>query len=295
MDKIFLIVIGVHKSGTTSLYKYLGDHSQIFKPLQKEIHYFTPLIYSDTKLNYDSYKKNFSDVKNEKYLLDVSPSYFYGKIRLINEIKKLGKQKIILILREPTQRFISFYKQGLKIGEINKNETITEFYHKSNYRFNEYLNSGNISNDFYSRSLREGCYSFYIEDWIINYGNNLKIVYFENLVKDFSKVLLEICEWLDIEYEYEKYNFTNENKSLKPRNQFLSKYSHKFYLQNEPFFRKHAKIKGAIKSIYDKINSKNYENIKGTEVLAIKKFYSYYNSDFDNIINKYKLRPSKWN
>lgn len=34
------IIIGAHKSGTTSLYDYLAKHPQVVPSLEKEVHYF---------------------------------------------------------------------------------------------------------------------------------------------------------------------------------------------------------------------------------------------------------------
>jgi hypothetical protein len=55
IDKTFLIVIGVHKAGTTSFYEYLRGLDQIFTPLKKELHFFTPLVY-DNKVVLDNLK-----------------------------------------------------------------------------------------------------------------------------------------------------------------------------------------------------------------------------------------------
>jgi len=164
MNKTNLIVAGVHKSATTSLYNYFGSHPMVYRPLKKELHFFTPLVYNKPIGTVNMYASFFSNAEDSiQYLLDVSPSYLYGGNQLIQQIKKYcDKVKVIIMLRNPTNRFVSFYKQGVKRGVIQKNTSLKSFFLESQMAYSKYRQTGIHIDSFVNRSLREGCYADYI-------------------------------------------------------------------------------------------------------------------------------------
>ena len=101
--------IGAAKSGTTSLYDILRQHSDVFIPSFKEPHFFDiPSVY---KNGISWYKKTyFSSVKKEKCIGDFTPTYLYegdAPKRIFND---LGRDvKFIVILRNPVDRAYSHY------------------------------------------------------------------------------------------------------------------------------------------------------------------------------------------
>lgn len=108
------IICGAQKSGTTSLFKFLGFSSEISLSKTKEVHYFD--------FNYhkgiDWYKSYFNFTSKKK--IEASPSYLlYEKVpeRIFKSIKKV---KLIFLLRNPVQRAISHYWHEVKLGVENR-------------------------------------------------------------------------------------------------------------------------------------------------------------------------------
>ena len=101
--------IGAAKSGTTSLYDILRQHSDVFIPSFKEPHFFDiPSVYNN---GVSWYKKTyFSSVKKEKCIGDFTPTYLFegdAPQRIFND---LGRDvKFIVILRNPVDRAYSHY------------------------------------------------------------------------------------------------------------------------------------------------------------------------------------------
>ena len=101
--------IGASKSGTTSLYDILKQHSNIFLPTFKEPHFFdiSP-VYEHGISWYD--KTYFSGVKKEKCIGDFTPTYLFDKYAPERILSSLGKNvKFIIILRNPVDRAYSHY------------------------------------------------------------------------------------------------------------------------------------------------------------------------------------------
>src|SRR5205809_803028 len=73
-----LVVIGVSKAGTTSLFESLGTHPDIGLSDHKELRYFTPLRYGQPLAPLASYSEHFRDCVEERYAVEATPGYFYG-------------------------------------------------------------------------------------------------------------------------------------------------------------------------------------------------------------------------
>src|SRR3954454_22208791 len=73
-----LVVIGVNKAGTTSLFDYLGRHPDIGLSGRKELRYFTPLRYGEPLEPVASYAEHFRHCLEERFAVEATPGYFYG-------------------------------------------------------------------------------------------------------------------------------------------------------------------------------------------------------------------------
>lgn len=118
------VLVGAPKSGTTSLYRYLSRHPEVFLPEQKELHFFS----ADHLLrrnagpgdsaglrsicsNASDYVRHFSeaDSRGVRLIGDVSPSYFYYEgveARIRDEI---DDPFVAVVLRDPCERAYSQY------------------------------------------------------------------------------------------------------------------------------------------------------------------------------------------
>jgi len=106
------IIIGVGKSGTTSLYRYLGQHSQVLLPNKKELRFFD----QNFNYGYQWYLAQFPAVSDRDDLFtgEASPSYFFLP-QVAQRIYDFAPQiKIIVMLRNPIERSISDYYQNKK-------------------------------------------------------------------------------------------------------------------------------------------------------------------------------------
>src|SRR3954466_15902853 len=100
-----LVVIGVNKAGTTSLFDYLGRHPDIGLSDLKELRYFTPLRYGEPLGPLDSYAQHFDHCVEERYAVEATPGYFYGGRPLARAMHETcGSVRTVLSLREPADR-----------------------------------------------------------------------------------------------------------------------------------------------------------------------------------------------
>ena len=98
-------VIGAQRCGTTWLHSMLRQHPEIYLSTQKEIHFF------DWKFDkgWDWYAKFYKDVKSEKVVGEITPSYYYEDGVMEKLERYFPSAKIVVVLRHPVDRAYSQY------------------------------------------------------------------------------------------------------------------------------------------------------------------------------------------
>jgi tetratricopeptide (TPR) repeat protein len=111
------LIIGVLKSGTSSLYKYMTQHPQILPALQKELYYFSGKSKADPD-SWDWYLSNFMATSNPKSFLtgEATPTYISYRNTEQRVFESLPKIKLIALLRNPVNRVISQYFYNVERG-----------------------------------------------------------------------------------------------------------------------------------------------------------------------------------
>lgn len=126
------IIVGTAKAGTTSVYRYLQQHPQIYMSPKKEPHYFafpetdTPLHFSGphdprhwremTVLTLTDYENLFAPASDEIALGETSTLYMYYKDSFKNMHQLIPDAKLIAILRDPADRAFSAYTHRRRDG-----------------------------------------------------------------------------------------------------------------------------------------------------------------------------------
>ena len=103
-----LVVIGATKAGTTSLYRYLGEHPQIFMSTIKEPRYFMdPFFEGNYHRGVDWYRNLF---RTQKTLCgEATPAYTQPLTTVVAERmhQTIPEAKVIYLVREPWSRLLS--------------------------------------------------------------------------------------------------------------------------------------------------------------------------------------------
>jgi hypothetical protein len=306
MEKVMklpnFLVVGAHKSGTTSLYNYLKQHKEIYLSDRKEGLFFSDIKpfegigseqYNKTLLkDFNEYKKLFENVNNEKAIGDVSPDYLYFYENSIKNIKKyLGDNvKIIIILRNPIERAYSNYTFYVKLNLENLSfwEALQkeEERKKANMRWAfRYKEIGLYYNQVksYKESFRE-----------------VMIIDFDEFKNNRKQVVKNICRFLEVDDDINYINF-NEiyNKSGIPKNKLL----HKFLTTDNLVKNSLIKISKPIFSLFiDEKNRKEFvellinNNLEKKEMSKKEKeyFINYYKEDILKLNEIVEFDTTKW-
>ena len=124
MRKPDFYIVGAPKAGTTSLYRYLEQHPQIFLPRLREPRFFVDAEFyhglspphSRTVDNVEDYVALFAGAPEHVKAGDASPQYLYSRNAASRIRGFTPEARIVAILRSPVERAYSHYCFYLQLG-----------------------------------------------------------------------------------------------------------------------------------------------------------------------------------
>lgn len=247
------LIIGAQKSATGILWKSLERHSQIdvaspfFGNKKKEIHFFD--VDNKWEKGTGWYKRHFLD--HGKLCGEKTPEYIYKKKAHQRMHKTVPKAKLILILRNPVDRAYSQWKMYNNPAEyiyfndnVKRGESDKPFWSQPFEEVVKHIDREPVNRGFYIDQI-ENLLKFYPKE-------QLFIIIFEKMKKNFHKTLDDVSNFLRVKKEYididivlhdmnEEYKSTLKKFNLmrykdwwknKPQSKETKKILHKIY---EPY------------------------------------------------------------
>ncbi len=250
------IIIGAARSGTTSLYKYLDAHPDIFMSDIKEINFFSNERY--WKKGKKWYEAHFRGAV-ESAIGEASTSYTNYPI-MQNVPRRLAEYlpdvKFIYILRDPIDRLVSHYLHKIRRGEERRE--LTEIIY-------------NYPDD---QLIWQGKYYSQLEQYMEYFSMNSFLIITINELKDKPDVVVKkIYKFLGVSHDFNHTNLKkahNANRSITRKNWFGHKVLHFYHKSIEqrnfpyPFkklFINLAEI-GAVEISNPKLSDDNCKHLK---------------------------------
>jgi hypothetical protein len=116
------LVIGAQRSGTSSLYRYLGWHPDVLSPLRKETEYFT----REYVRGEGWYRAHFPlDARaalrarlrsSTSVTFEATPDYLFHPLTPERAAHLLPDAKLVVLLRDPVERAFSHYRHMVRLG-----------------------------------------------------------------------------------------------------------------------------------------------------------------------------------
>lgn len=276
-----LIIAGVNKAGTTSLYAYLAQHPAIGASAIKETCHFLPLRYGETMPGLDAYRAQFTDATDKAVRFESTPGYFYGERTLIDGLQEaLGDDlRIVLIFREPVGRLVSFFNFKKSTLELPADLALGDYIERCRAMDGAALRERGNNPWF---GLEGGKYADYVMPWIEAFGERLKILFMDDLNSDPRGVLREVFSFAGVDPEgSERIVLTRENKGTDYRFAWMQRAALTLNRAGETFWRSHPKLKRSLRRVYYTLNGRSFEAADDPATLeALRKFYEPHNARF---------------
>lgn len=251
-----LIIAGVNKAGTTSLFHYLAAHPQVCASVDKETCYFLPLLYGKPPAPISEYLSQFAHCKSGAVCrMEATPGYFYGGGAIANAIHRLPTEaKVIIILKDPVERLLSFYYRKRSTFQLPQEMTLRAYVDRCMN-----LGAGHLPEEKeidYS-GLYLGIYHLHMEEWFRVFGDRLQLLFFDDLKKDTGKFVKNLAQWIGIDPQfYDDYNFEVRNQSQEFKNSLLQRVAVQLNSSGKRFWRRHPESKQRLMKLYYFINGK---------------------------------------
>ena len=273
----FALIVGAMKCGTTSLFFYLAEHPEIAPCRKKETFFFSAPCWSK---GFDWYQSLWEDWNPNQHKIALEGSVDYTRIptytnaaERIFSLKDRANFKFIYIMRNPIDRIESHYTHGLAAGwqEIEKSGSKT------------------IDRDLIVPSL----YAMQIAEYYKRFpAENILLLNFDDLKTNPKDLLKQVCQFLEIDPNYE---FEAINKVHNANKQRLVNESLWRRLKKVSFFRFFArKISKKQKAkIYGLLGKKIQKNVK---LSPEQKQYIWKElaEDLKNLERKYGFDVGRW-
>lgn len=250
-----LLIAGVPKAATTSLFDYLAQHPAICPSRAKEPRYFSELAKPEGLLEPLEEYRRFFDWKWERYGVEATPTYCLGGERMMGVIERvLDHPRAIIILRDPTDRFVSAYFFQKARGPQFEIHSLEEFVSAVEpdvpWRAIEHRHRTP------TQAFQIGCYGDFLPLWLDEFGDRLRLLYFDDLIRDPAGVVADLCRWLDIDDEVAAtFDYSARNTATKARSRLLARtvFRAKRYLAR--FLPRGSNLRAQLRAIYRRLNS----------------------------------------
>lgn len=237
-------LVGAEKAGTTSLYRYLASHPQVYMSPIKEPNYFAQdiqdyrfpksvrrTLLQDYKTyisgdmskpvhvayvrEWTEYIKLFRKVDGEIAIGECSNSYLYSQVAAGKICTYLPSAKIIVSLRNPIERIFSQYLMDRRIGLTRK-------------RFDELLDKElRFPGDLWSGArgyIEKGMYSQQLVRYYHAFpASQICVVLYDELLEDAEKVLKRVFRHLGVSEEMVPDFQVRYNTARLPRYEYLNR------------------------------------------------------------------------
>jgi hypothetical protein len=196
------VIVGAQRSGSTSLYRYLEDHPEVFMAKVKELHFFDWRF--DRGL--DWYRQQFADASPTQRAGEATPRYMASAQAIERLGTTLPEARLLAILRDPVQRAYSHYWMERARGRDERSfeaAVAAEEERDDPEILPAYLGQGR-----YIGQLERIC------RWLPRH--QLHVVIFEDLCARPGATFAEICRFLQLDDAYRPAGLG------RPVNQFVS-------------------------------------------------------------------------
>lgn len=190
------LIVGTQKGGTSTLHHLLDQHPHTYLPQKKELHYFSK-YYAFGRMWYKSF---FHFKWNKKITGEATPNYmFYTEVA--ERIYKFNPgTKIIILLRDPTDRALSQYFMELNRKKINREfeKMVKEQLKKKELSINKITYKNH-----HEEILQRGRYYSQIKNWL-NYfpRKQLLILKSEEFFRQPKETLKKVYDFLELSEVY---------------------------------------------------------------------------------------------
>ena len=225
-----VIIAGAPKCGTTSLFKYLADHSRVCAASKKETRFLIDRGYPlfDARNNVvneglKGYRRFFViyDPNKHDVVLEATPDYMYQvtPLRILPSFPVVPR--VIFVLRRPSQRVYSLFRFAQNNMSCLSGDLSFAQFVEMVERQDESL----AGHPILANAINHSWYHRYIEGWYRALGRvNVTVILFEDMVANPEPVVRGLAQQFGLDPTfYDGYIYRVGNQSINVRSQRIQR------------------------------------------------------------------------
>jgi hypothetical protein len=251
-----VVIAGVNKAGTTSLFVSLSAHPAIAPSAIKETRYFLPARYGRPLEPQSVWERYFSSAPDNATRLESTPSYFYGGAPLADTmVASLRNLVVILLFREPVARAVSFFNYQKVRLRIPADMPMSEY-----LAIADRLTPADFldpENEKYM-AIRGSSYADFLEGWLDTLGpDRISILSFEDLVGRTAPVVRGLAQRLGLDPDaFPASALSSENRTVGYKNAAFQRLALSGNDRLERLFRRHPGLDRRLRGFYYRLNGR---------------------------------------
>jgi len=111
-----VLIIGAQRCGTSSLYKYLGQHPAVSPSIRKEVEYFSTRYTEGLSWYRSHFPLRRPSFMNPPMTFEATPDYMLHPLAAERAFALVPNARVIALLRNPVSRAFSQYQHNLRLG-----------------------------------------------------------------------------------------------------------------------------------------------------------------------------------
>lgn len=214
-------IVGAPKAGTTSVYRYLAEHPQVFLSPVKEPNHFASRSIREQGLYYDApmisraeeYAALFEGSEGFRAIGEASVSYMFYEEACERIASACPGAKILVFLRDPAERAFSHYLMDARLGLVDRPlEGVLDA-----------AGCGDAAIDLrYQQYVKLGLYSGQLARYLEAFGpERVLVTFFEDVSRDALAASRRIFAFLGVDEEFSPETQVAHNPYRRPRGRLV--------------------------------------------------------------------------
>jgi hypothetical protein len=285
-----LIIAGTNKSGTTALFRYLGDHPDVILSKFKELQFFLkPVEDRAGDVTKDYHSQFLSSDSQPKLYVEATPMYLHGgNVTATRIASVLPNAKMLFVLRNPADRVISYFRSSYGQEKLPTYGIEFDQFVREGVRAMQVDNSEVDRLSYRERAFRQelriSCYVQFLQPYVDVFGpDRVLVTFFDQLLASPQVLMAEVCAFSEIDpHVFDDYVFTVENQTRIHRSASLRDLSGTLNSRLEPLLNRFPSVRRAARSVYDLANVQRGRDIDLPEESRqqLEEFFAPWNAKF---------------
>ena len=287
--------LGATKSGTTTLYDILRQHSDIYIPSFKEPHFFD--IPDNFKNGLEWYKETYYRNAESKIIADFTPTYFFDQYAPKRIFQSLGKDiKFLVLLRNPVDRAYSHYLHSIR--DFHETETFNKSIKLESNRLMRYINQKDYLSYLRHSYIQQSLYSRMLDRYLKYFSlDNFMFVSFEDeFLKERELTVKKILNFLELDSSVVLRTDIRSNPSSIAKSKYLKKLIKRGGWWRDLFksLIPSLKIRQIIKNRIQRANISEFNPPQFSKQERIRIFNLYFKNDVTRLQTSLNMEFSSW-